>query len=145
LAFATVATIISKANVKSKTPLETGVCGRPFDSNIGKKGRLKQVTPESNQPARFPQTFPTGRATGLSTFLASCCGGDGKIRGRKAGISKGIVPSSWNLRQKRHNVTAVVRDEHLSAGIVTKLSDNTSPVRGIVALGHKIAAFAGGF
>jgi lipoprotein-anchoring transpeptidase ErfK/SrfK len=68
-------------------------------------------------------------------LVARGCG----IRRQNDGFSKGIVLSSWNLRQKRHNLAVAVQGRHLSAGIVAKLSDNTALVRGIVTLRHKIS------
>jgi hypothetical protein len=81
--------------------------------------------------------FLTGPDEPRYTSLATWWREDGRIRGQKAGISEGIVPSSWNLRQKRHNPAAAVQDKHLSAGIVAKLSDNADVVSGIVALRHE--------
>ena len=90
--------------------------------------------PKSDPLVRCGKPFPNGPEGRNCTFLATWWREDGKIRGQKAGVSKGIVPSSWNLRQKRHNPTAAVQDRHLSAGIVAKLSDNADVVSGIVAL-----------
>jgi hypothetical protein len=60
LTFVTVPTVISKANVKSKTPLERSICRRSFDSNMRKKGGLKGGMRMPKSASSMRQTLPDG-------------------------------------------------------------------------------------